>query len=654
MILYINMKMIKIILLWLVVGSVLYIQPCMGQQFSDIYLALKSKYPEEQAVYYKYFEDVDIALVKDSLVVKSKNYQEMVHLGTKSSYFARDQVYSSLFYKIDKIEAYSLIPNKKKFKKIKVTEYKETFDKNSSIFYDDSKYITFFYPAIEAGTHTVLEFDETITDARFVGSFLFSRHIPIVHGKYTLTVDSGVEVNLKLLHDTGNKVKISKENVGARIRYTYEVFDSEKIKSESRSPSVRYYTPHLNLIVRSYQDSKKNKRNVLSSSNDLYAWYRTFIKDLQQHENENVKAMVEGLVKNATSEEEKVRNIFYWVQNNIKYIAFEDGMRGLIPHNGAYVCEKRFGDCKDMASILVNMMHHAGIDAHFTWIGTRDIPYNYTDIPTPLVDNHMIATYKGKDTYYFLDATAQYSPFELPSSMIQGKEALIALNEKEHKIIKVPEIGRDINVINDTSYYRLEKGIVKGKGHTTLSGYHKVFSTYRLQRTNEKEVKEYLTSYLGRGSNKFFLDQYKVQNLQNLDKPTRIEYDFSVADYYREIGNEIYFNMNMDKTFQGELIDKDRKLPMENEFKCTNRIVSVLEIPAQYKLEHLPKNESYSNDIFGFTIQYKPEKGRIVMYKEWYVNYLLLQPQNFVQWNEAIKKLSEAYSETIILKRTDV
>ena len=42
------------------------------------------------------------------------------------------------------------------------------------------------------------------------------------------------------------------------------------------------------------------------------------------------------------------------------------------------------------------------------------------------------------------------------------------------------------------------------------------------------------------------------------------------------------------------------------------------------------------------------------MYKEFYVNYLLLQPQNFGQWNEAIKKLSEAYSETIILKRTDV
>ncbi len=69
-------------------------------------------------------------------------------------------------------------------------------------------------------------------------------------------------------------------------------------------------------------------------------------------------------------------------------------MRGLIPHPASYVCEKRYGDCKDMANLIVSMLHMAGVNnAYHTWIGTRDLPFKYTEFPTPIVDNHMIATY---------------------------------------------------------------------------------------------------------------------------------------------------------------------------------------------------------------------------------------------------------------------
>lgn len=628
--------------------------PGYGQGFSDTYTALKQKYPEEQAVYWKYYEDIDISMRADSLLVKSKNYKEMVHLGDRSTIYAKDVVYASYFHQVSNIQAATLLPNKKKFKTIKVTDFKETFDKNSQVFYDDSKLITFMYPAIEPGAHTVLEYEEKIRDARFMGSFFFSNHLPMVHGRFTLTLDPGIEVDLKMLHDPGQKIKVSKDKVGTRIRYVYEVYDSEKFKAESQAPAIKYYTPHLNTVVRSYTNSKGAVVKVLSSTDDLYTWYKTFIKGLDNKEDESVKAIVATLVKGAKSEEEKVRRIFYWVQENIKYIAFEDGMRGLIPHSGAYVCEKRFGDCKDMASILVNMMQHAGIKGYFTWIGTRDIPYDYSELPSPLVDNHMIATYISGGKTYFLDATAQYSPFEMPSSMIQGKQALIALNDQEYKIVRVPEVPREKNLEADTSYYRLEKGLIKGKGHLSMSGYAKVFNAYRLNRNSEQDVKDYLTSLLGRGSNKFYLNQYTVENQHDLDKPVRIGYEFSVADYYREVGNELYLNMNLDKSFHKDFIDKDRKLAIENDYKYTKKSVSVLDVPEGYMLQHLPEDDAFSNEVFGYSIKYRPEKGKILLQKEFYVNYLLLQPTSFAQWNEAIKKLSEAYSETIILKRKGV
>jgi hypothetical protein len=307
-----------------------------------------------------------------------------------------------------------------------------------------------------------------------------------------------------------------------------------------------------------------------------------------------------------------------------------------------------------MASILVNMMHHAGIKAYFTWIGTRDIPYSYSVTPSPLVDNHMIATYMNGDKTYFLDATAQYSPFEFPSSMIQGKEALVALSDTTYRIIKVPEIVRGKNALIDTSFFKIDNGVVTGSGKVSLSGFVKVINTYRLTTTSEKDKKDYLNYMLGRGSNKFSLEKYTIQNLQDLDKPIQIDYSFKVPDYYRNIGGEIYFNMNLDKTYNGDIIDKTRKLPMENEFKYSHHSVSVLEIPANYQLEHLPENDSFSNEVFGYSIKYRPEKDKIIMEKEFFVDYLLLEQQDFEKWNEVVKKLSEAYSESIILKNKEV
>lgn len=636
------------------IAYALNIQTVNGQDFSETYNILKEKYPEDQVVYNKFYEDIDIAVVADSIVVNSRHKKEIVHLGEKSNIYAKDQIYSSLFYKISNIEAGTLIPYKKKFKSIKVTEFKESFDKDSYIFYDDTKVINFIYPAITRGVHTILEYDETIKDARFVGSFLFQSYVPIVHGRYTVTVDKGIKIDIQLLNDAAKEVKVSQENMGSRIKYIYEVFNIDKVKHESGSPTIKYYTPHANLILRSFNNSKGEDVNVLSSTDDLYAWYKTFIHGLAHQENVILRAIVEELVNDAATEEDKVKKIFYWVQNNIKYIAFEEGMRGLIPHNSAYVCEKRFGDCKDMSSILVNMMHLAGIEGYFTWIGTRDIPYAYTETPTPLVDNHMIATYISGDKTYFLDATSQYSPFDLPSSMIQGKEALVAFNDSVYKIMKVPEISREQNVMNDTAYFSIDDGIVKGKGNLTLTGYAKVFNTYKLTKSNEKDVEIYLTSLLSRGSNKFSLENYTINYLKDLDQPIKIDYSFNVADYYRAVGKEIYFNMNMDKTFNGELIDKIRTLPIENEYKYSNKSVSILEIPVNYQLDHLPKDNSFSNEVFGYSIKYKPEKGKIIMQKEFFLNYLLLQPENFEKWNEVVKKLSEAYSESIILKQNDV
>ena len=327
-------------------------------------------------------------------------------------------------------------------------------------------------------------------------------------------------------------------------------------------------------------------------------------------------------------------------------------MRGLIPHNASYVCDKRYGDCKDMATIVINMLHEAGVEAHFTWIGTRDITYKYSEYPSPMVDNHMIATYIDKDKYYFLDATSQYSSYELPSSMIQGKEALIALSKNDFEIKEVPIIEAGLNLRKDSSVFRVENGNVVGVGKLNLHGYPKVFNSYNIIRSSKKAEEKFMQELLQRGSNKFFVTEYAVNNLDNLDQPIGIDYSYKIEDYYRTIGNKIYFNMNLDKAMAANLIDDEREQPRTFRFKTSNDNIATFQLPKNYSVARLPQNKSFSNDVFSFTIDYQQVENSIILKRNYTIKSIQIEPDQFEDWNEGIKQLSDAYRDIIILENT--
>jgi hypothetical protein len=330
-------------------------------------------------------------------------------------------------------------------------------------------------------------------------------------------------------------------------------------------------------------------------------------------------------------------------------------MRGFVPHKASYTCEKRYGDCKDMATLVTMMLRMAGIEkAYLTWIGTRDIPYRYTEFPTPYVDNHMISTYvspAGK--YHFLDATDKYAPFGFPSSMTQGKEALISIDDQRFEIKEVPVIDADANLISDSVWVRIDKNELVGNGSLSMAGLSKSTIGYQFTRVEEKDIQKFVAYIAEKGSNKFFLDKYRVIDQDIKDRPTRVNYDFRVGDYHQQLGDELYINLNLSKdNYNRSINEKTRTTPHEFEHKYTKREVIHFTIPDGYAAEYIPKNESFNGKLLGYDISYELKDKTIVYRKTYYIDYLLLQPSGFKTWNDEVSRISNAYRETIILKKT--
>jgi hypothetical protein len=616
------------------------------------YQKMLELYPDEAAVYLLKKQTINYNWDGEKVNTTVTVYQEIIYLQDNAIRYAADRVFTQSLSKVTDIKAYTMLPAKRKYEKLEVSEYKESFDKDNSVFFDDSKEITFTYPSVQKGAKTVLEYTKTISDPRLIGMFYFNSYIPVHKSVLEVKHSENIVIAPRFYRAEALEIDQQKSEEKDDVRVlSFQANEIEKLFFENRGLSYQQMATAAYCPIEYYTDENSTRHDVISTPAALHSWYRTFVKDILENSAEMTE-FARTLVNEDDPTLKKVEKVYDWVQTNIQYIAFEDGMRGFIPHDGMQVVEKRYGDCKDMASTLVSLLRALDIEAYYTWVGTRAIPYTYKKTPAPITDNHMIATFVHNDSTYFLDATGQYYAMNLPTSMIQGKECLISLNDSTFLIKKVPVIPKEQSVMTDSVFVTLKSGNLEGNGHVSLTGYAKVFNSYQLVKSSEKSVEKYLKRLLTKGSNKFQFGDYEVAHIDNRKKPIKIDYDFSIPDYHKEIGDNVYINLILDKTMTDALLT-DRKTALENDYKYINRNVVTFTIPEGYTVQTIPDDSMNQSEMFGYSIRYIAEGSKIVVTKEFYEDYLVLEPEKFDEWNAIISEYANASRNAIILKKIE-
>ncbi|MEL6844675.1 MAG: transglutaminase-like domain-containing protein, partial [Bacteroidota bacterium] len=433
--------------------------------------------------------------------------------------------------------------------------------------------------------------------------------------------------------------------------YTWRAKEMRKFERESGALSRNYYNPHIILRIDRIKRDNDEER-VLSDVTDLYRWYSSLVQEINQTDQAELKQIVADLVEGVSDEREKARLIYQWVQSNISYVAFEDGMGGFIPRDAAAVCTKKYGDCKDMANLTRVMLDYAGVEAYLTWIGTRDKPYSYFDVPTPVVDNHMITAVKLDGQIEFLDATGTHTPFGYPTSMIQGKEALVGISADSFAIIDVPVMEPTKNQLLDSTFISLEDGTVKGRGTLHMTGYQKVDLEYTRYRIEGQDEKLFMNDYLTKGKDNFQLDNFTITGLGDPNLDGEIDYEFHIPSYAKSVSDRIYVNLNLDRPLQNSAINlEQRRYGREIDYQYVDRYFVELQIPDGYSVYKMPENLNYEDDKWGFQINYRQDGDKIILEKEIYLNTLAIHKSDFEDWNTFVEKLIKAHKKNLVLSR---
>ena len=545
----------------------------------------KKQYPNDDIVRLQQETIITIKLNNGAFTIHKEVYEEDLYLNNSANYNSKRSISYSTFFNLDKIEASSFSKLDGKYVENKVVDFNE---KN---------------PKLTKGSKTSLKLTYDIKNPRFLSAFYFGDFYPIINNKVTIIADKNIQFTFKSFQlNNGTKITFKKKKKGTNYVYTWTTKNTKKFEIESNAPNYKTILPHIIPIITSYQQNGKTKK-LLDGVEGLYSWYYSLVENINKEETDPALiTLVEELTKGKESDIEKVKAIYYWTQQNIKYIAFEYALGGFIPREANEVFQKKYGDCKDNSSILYKMLEIAGLQGNLTWIGTRKIPYTYEEVPTPAVDNHMILTYENKNNTYYLDATGRYIQIEYPSSFIQGKEALIA-NGNNFKVKKIPVVPAHLNKVVDTTYIQISNRDIIGTSNSTFSGYIKNNLFYNLENTRkEADVKE-------------------------------------------------LYNPHFNKIVSSVKTKEDRKYGIEFDYKRQFSYTNIIEIPDGYEVSYLPTSVSYSNDLISIDLSYSTDKNKIVCKQDVVFNFIKLNKEQQQKVNTFVEKTEKASKEIIILKK---
>ena len=251
--------------------------------------------------------------------------------------------------------------------------------------------------------------------------------------------------------------KIAPASVSARNGSQIFIWESRAVAAlprEPRSPGVTEISPYVHV-------------STMGDWKQLGSWYADLIRPqfaLDQSLKDELLRITNGL----HTDKEKVSAIQEFVLRSTHYVALEFGIYSYKPYPVTQIYARRFGDCKDKASLMIALLRAAGIEAEIALVRTRSLGDVAIEPASIAVFNHAIVYVPKYDLW--LDGTAEYAGRELPLED-QGALSLTVSLSGAAQIRHIPMSRAADNYTRHVIRGELSaQGVIQFSGSTTTRG----------------------------------------------------------------------------------------------------------------------------------------------------------------------------------------
>lgn len=517
-------------------------------------------------------------------------------------------------------------------------------------FYSDLKICHFTLPFAQQGSHSEVTIEKEIKDPRYLTTVYLSEDYPEKQKKITVIVPRWMDVEIHTFNFEGQHIKTEKtydKDKDADV-YIYTATGLPAMKSAAMSPGPTWIYPHI--LVRSKAANYNGEKTVyFNTTNDLYQWCHNLATQLHP-DTTALGAKAREITAGIKDPFAQMKAIFYWVEENIRYIAFEDGLAGFRPDEAHEVMRKKYGDCKGMANLTKELLLRCGLDARLCWIGTNHIMYDHS-IPSLNADNHMICALKHNNKWWFLDATEKYMQPGIYADRIEGRQVMIE-NGDNYLLENIPAVTPEQNIRLFKESLTINGNNVSGKIKYQYNGESKSELLYTVNLTKKDRVQTALENYITNSNSHYKISNVTTSPLDQRDGNLEVDFDLVYQDAVSSFGKEMYIDIDFNKEFNNAVIDTVKRTT-DFRFGTKSNFVTETEltIPSSYKILTLPEDLHIASPNFSFDITYKAAGNKISYRKQLKINNTYLSKAGFGEWNNAISALSKKYLEQITVSQ---
>lgn len=260
---------------------------------------------------------------------------------------------------------------------------------------------------------------------RSTGGFAAGFSVPVQRLRYRLLLPDSRSLRYKAFGTLAEPVMHSR---GDLKEYLWEWQGLHATLAEDQAPS--WFPMYPWIQVSEFQDW----RDVADWAVGLYV--------STNRDSVTLRQCVESLRNSGVSAEQQVEAALRFVQNDIRYLGIEFGPNSYRPTDPAAVLQRRFGDCKDKAFLLCEILRRLGFNATPALVSTRYLHTIADMLPSPYVFDHVIVRVEVGPLVYWIDPTRTYQHGPLAKRFVPDYGCALLARPGETGLTVIPRSFR--------------------------------------------------------------------------------------------------------------------------------------------------------------------------------------------------------------------
>lgn len=393
----------------------------------------------------------------------------------------------------------------------------------ANIYDPNDKRLVISIPGVEIGDVVEISMEEGEPKARMKGGFsdvmMLEDTRPVLHTAYTVVTPKSLPLATVVIKGGDSAgIRHTKSEKGDTIEYRWEVGETPQAMPEPSMPALHRCVRRL--LVSTLPDWPTVSR-----------WYWN-ISEPHFTITPEIKAKADELTKDIADREERIRAIFRFVSQEIRYmgITTETEAPGYEPHDVSMTFGKRYGVCRDKAALLTVMLRAAGFDAYPVLIlagGKLDREH-----PCPFFNHAITAIREADGSFRLMDSTNE-STKELFPAYLSNCSYLVADPKGETlRESPVPSASGHM-LVGETRLTVRPDGAVSGESTLNFGGINDTLYRGGLAQSKPDDIRRFVQDRVASVVPGARVDEVRLEpeNLMDTSRPMTLRVTFTAPDF---------------------------------------------------------------------------------------------------------------------------